>query len=374
MKIVFLTNHNPHHKGSWSGIIYQMYQGFEKNGFEIFYVGKSKPLIRHFVKIYAKLYKLFSNKLYDTKHSLVISKAQGKIYSKQINVINPDFVFAPAASSEIAFLDIKAKMIYTSDTTFALMNGYYDSYSHFCKKSIFQANDIEKRALQNANYVVYPSEWAAKSATEYYGIDKNKVNIIEYGSNLQNEKKYFPKEIYPNQPLKFLFLGIDWHRKGGHIVVDTLLKLHQQGIEVSLTICGCNPVIEVPFKVIIEGFLDKNIISEELKLIALLEDAHFLFVPSLSECFGIVYCEASSCGTPSLGINTGGVSSAIKHNINGICLENNHLSASNFAIEIKKMIQTPSIYREMSKNCIDVYQSTFRWDVFIDKVVGLTKK
>ena len=49
----------------------------------------------------------------------------------------------------------------------------------------------------------------------------------------------------------------------------------------------------------------------------LLSNAHFLLLPSMAECFGIVLCEANAFGVPSLAHDVGGIPEIVKNGVNG---------------------------------------------------------
>jgi len=84
-------------------------------------------------------------------------------------------------------------------------------------------------------------------------------------------------------------------------------------------VCGAMPaaVLQSP-DIVFKGVLDKNRKGELAELVGLLTRANFMIVPSRGEAFGIVFCEASAFGIPSLSTRTGGIPGAIEDGVNGL--------------------------------------------------------
>src|SRR5436190_335365 len=61
-------------------------------------------------------------------------------------------------------------------------------------------------------------------------------------------------------------------------------------------------------------------IHQRRQLEKLFETSDFLLLPTRSECYGMVFCEASAYGLPSITTDTGGISGAVKDGENGFML------------------------------------------------------
>ena len=134
-----------------------------------------------------------------------------------------DYIFAPAASTEVAFLKTNIPIIYCSDSSFGQLNEYYDTYSNLFDFSVNESNLIEQKGIQKAKFLTYPSIWA-KSYVEQNYINKATTKVIPFGANINQEYIYFePKTISKTEEINLLFLGVDWYRKGGEIVYDSFL-------------------------------------------------------------------------------------------------------------------------------------------------------
>jgi glycosyltransferase involved in cell wall biosynthesis len=177
---------------------------------------------------------------------------------------------------------------------------------------------------------------------------------------------------------RLLFLGIDWERKGGDIAIEALASLEEDyGIRASLTVCGC----EVPKQVnherlTITGFLDKRDAIQAKQLERLFEEADYLLVPTRSECYGMVFCEASAHGVPSISTDTGGVSGAISEGRNGRLLPET-ARGEEYARVIAGIEADDEYYSELSQSSRHEYEARINWDVWarhVDMIVDGLKR
>jgi len=365
IKIAFVTPGDPTDKRVGSGIPYFMAKALQIHCGDVTLLGPidAKSLLAG--KIINKLSLALTRKSYAYKHSVFTSKAYGRILKKKLSEQPFDVIFATRAGAAIAFLDTHIPIVFTSDTTFSLMVNYYKSFSNLLRLSIHEGNLIARRAISKSTVVFYPSEWAANSAINDYGANRRKVAVIPSGANLE-PADLPPKELIvqmkKRSPCKLLFLGVDWERKGGQIAFETLVELQRMGVEAELTMCGCLPP-ENPSHpdVRIIPFLDKNDTRQRNELNKLFLESHFLLLPTRSDTFGIVFCEASAFGVPSIATETGGVSSAIKSGENGFLLP---LSAGgrDYARLIAEIYMDREHYLELVSSSRRAFETRLNWD------------
>lgn len=366
--IVIVTQTNPLDKVSWSGIHFQMYRSLSES-FEV--VEVAGPINQRIVKpfgIINKIARLFFNKGYNHKNSIAVSYILSKIFQQRLKGKKYDYILAPAASSEIAFLNTNIPIIYYTDSSFGQLNEYYESFSNLFRFSAKESNFIEQKALLNATYIAYPSEWARKYVLKNYQL--NAVpKVIPMGANIDEEQiVYVPKTIHKDEEIYILFLGVDWFRKGGDKVFETFLLLSEK-YNVNLTVCGCIPPVTHP-KMKVIPFLNKNDASQMGSFTELFQHTHLLFLPSKAECFGIVFCEASAFGIPSITTNTGGIPNAVIDGENGYCLDVN-ATPSDYFNTISQLIENPSQYQSLSASSRALYLSTLNWNHWAHSIAEL---
>jgi len=375
-RICFLMHERNLARDSWVGTSTFMYEALKKRNpnVELKKVRVVKAAL--FTKLNQVLMKISGLK-YNVSHSFYASWYYRKRIKKIINGHQYDAIIAPAMSTAISSLPHKMPLIYVSDATVKLMYNYYEWFSRFTFFSYRESIAVEKKALRNASVCAFSSEWAAQSAIQDYGTDSDRVHVIPFGANL-NENEILPFEMVVNRKkgdkCRLLFLGMEWERKGGQIVLDAFQHLRKEGFPCDLTILGCDP----PEARNIEGveiipFIAKNTPEGKKQWDELMLTRHFLLLPTQAECFGVVFCEASAYGMPSLGPDTGGVSNALVGGKTGFLLPEGS-SGKDYA-EIVKEVYThyESQYLPLSKSSRETYDKLLNWDHWAQSVLNLLK-
>jgi glycosyltransferase involved in cell wall biosynthesis len=364
MKIAFLTSEDARRPIAWSGTPYYMARALARELGEVAYLGPVFSFVDFAGRVRGRISQALLGRRRPHDHGMALAREYGTIFRRRIPA-GTDLIVAPATSTQTAFLETDVPILYTSDATFDLMRDYYPVYSHLAPGYARGADEIERRALARAALAVYPSEWAARSAREHYGVPAGRIRVIPYGANLSKAPTREEALLAPkDDELRLLLVGMNWERKGGPIVFRTASLLRDAGLPVRLTVCGCvpPPSCRAEWMEVIPR-LDKRIPAEEETLSRLLLAASFLFVPSRSECYGIVFCEASAHGTPSIATDTGGIAGAVRHGENGFLLPPD-ASPDDFARTIAEAFADRDGYRRLVAASRGAYEARLNWDAW----------
>jgi glycosyltransferase involved in cell wall biosynthesis len=298
---------------------------------------------------------------YDFSSTILQARDWSRVLTPRLHGI--DVILAASAAPQIALLDTDIPIVYTSDATFALVADYYPFYTGLPPWNSRIAQELEARVLRGAALLVYPSEWAAHSARTDYGIGADKVHVLPYGANFDEiPSRAVATASRTESVCRLLFVGVDWERKGGDIAYETLQALRTGGIDAELTIVGCEPprgVDRGSLRVV--GNLNKEIRSEREQLSRLYLESDFLLLPTRAECYGMVFCEASAHGTPSITTDTGGVAGAVRHGENGILLPSS-ADGRAYAAVIAELAGDRSRYDTLVRSSRDAYEERLNWD------------
>jgi glycosyltransferase involved in cell wall biosynthesis len=290
-------------------------------------------------------------------------------YAKEIKKRLPsdtDVIFAHSSLS-IAFVKSDKLKVFYSDATFAGMLGYYQNFGNYCKQTVRSGNMIEKAALNNCDLIFYTSDWARNSAINDYKISAEKIKVVPRGANIQNPLNIEQiTEIINGKSEKIcnlLFVGVDWERKGGNIALETTKILHSKGVNVHLDIVGIRQDLgALPHYVTNHGYISKSAQEGQNRINALFENAHFFILPTRSEALGIVFCEASSFGLPSLATDTGGVSTAVHDGKNGKIFAISD-SAEKYAEYIQNVFSDFESYKRLCFSSFEEFRNRLNWSV-----------
>lgn len=363
-KIMYLTHLDARDKREWSGTLYYMAQSLKNHAGEVVYAGPYYPkLLFLILKIINRLSLIIFKKRYNIPYNYFLSLVYKYHFTKKIRKEKPDIVFAPAASGEMSRLTTDRPVIYLGDITLNLLIDRYPNFTNLSRLSLWEGEIVERSTFRNAAALVFSSQWAADSAMNDYNVPPEKIHIIPYGANmdrLPEKEEVTVKKI--GRPLKLLFLGVDWVRKGGDIVFNTFIELKKQGIDVELTVIGCTPpekYRDPAMKVI--PFLNKNNEKDAEVLYNILMDSNFLFVPSRSDCTPIAFCEANAFGLPVITTDVGGIGSVIEDGVNGHLLSPDDPPARYAAI-ISSYNDNNGNYSAFVKSSREYYEKNLNWD------------
>lgn len=375
LTIACVSAADPGDRRTWSGSTFYMCDALEKHVGKVDLLGPvhipGQPLKERMAGVYQKIFK---KRIYPTR-SRKAAKFYAKAFGERIDSEAYDLVFAPAASVEIAFLETALPVIYVSDATFSLMLEVYPIFSAMSRKGIQDEHFFEKSALGRSGLVLYPSEWALRSAVNDYGTDPSKIRAIPFGANIDKEperESVLGKRI--GGRVKMLFLAKEWERKGGPTAFAALKALVEMGIEAELTVCGVTPPPGFSHPgMTVTPYLDKNIPEDRNRFEQTLRDAHLLLLPTKTECYGIVFCEANAYGLPVFGTRTGGIPSIVQDGENGYLLPPG-ADGKDFARVIAASVTDEKLYPSLNKKAREAYETRLNWNSWGKKVREAVKE
>jgi len=374
LKIAFVTALDPkdRHSCSWTDTMYCTSHALQRQSGEVYYLGPIKTNAKRFGQVVHKVSRLLFKRNFLFDRSIFLAKAHAKVVSKRLAAQSFDVIIAPMGTTEVAYLETDIPIVIVRDATFALMHNYYPKFSNLLNKSVREGYYLERLANERSSLLLYPSAWAARSAVEDHRADKEKVHVVPFGANFEAPPIEIVQKRAKSDRCRLLFVGVDWPRKGGEIAFETLLKLDEMGVQAELIVCGCTPPKEFSharMKVI--PFLDKNDEEQRLELEKLFEMADFLLLPSRSECYGMVFCEASAFGLPSITTNTGGISGAVTNGENGYMLPPG-AGGAEYARLIAEIYLDDHRYAELVKSSRAAFDARLNWDAWaisVDKLI-----
>lgn len=366
-KIAFLCSGSPTDKKIWSGTIFKMYNALLTQGFDVKWiqVNRFSTLETKFFMSIENLHKKIFKRGFNRNHFVAKAFSASKKLQKALKTSDAEVIFAPTTIADIAFLKTNKPIIYLNDATFHQLLNYYGGMSGFGLLSKKTTVFIEKLALQKSNELIFSSQWAAQHAIDFYKIPKEKVHVIKFGSNAQAPDHIVEKEY--SGEITFLFLGVEWERKGGQIALDAIKILRDRNYPVKLHVVGCIPLLEETEVMNVIPFLNKNNPEEAEQIFNFLQHSHFMFMPTRADCTPISFCEAASYGLPVISTDTGGVAAVVESGETGILLPI-EATAEKYADQIEILLQHPKRIRVLSQNAREKYEKELNWSVWGEKM------
>jgi glycosyltransferase involved in cell wall biosynthesis len=282
-----------------------------------------------------------------------------------------DILFAPS-SLPLTLVETRARTAFSTDQMFpSLFEGYV-------RPPTARYRDLgmrqERLALARADLVVLPSRWAVDTAVTACGADRNRLRQIPWGANLAREpsNEAVVRMIDARtrrRSCNLVFIGREWHRKGGDLVVATVRHLRERGLAPALTIIGAEPPEPLPPGTNVIPFLDKSTAEGAGTFDEVMAAADLLFVPSRAEAYGQVFCEAAAFGLPVVSSRVGGIPSIVEDGVTGrLC----HLpaTASSIAAVIAELVADRDTLAAMGAAARRRYVSDLNWRVFGERLAS----
>ncbi|MBI5772850.1 MAG: glycosyltransferase family 4 protein [Verrucomicrobia bacterium] len=365
MKVAFVTFYDPHDIRSWSGLGYYIADSLKRCGVEIDYLG---PLT-HRLTLWDRFRVQFYRRVLGKEFMVVLQPRWVRHYQRQVAAklaaSDADLVLCPHPQI-LGDFQCDRPIVYWGDTTFAGLLNFYADFSNLCDYTIRQGHAIDRAALNNAALAIFASDWAAQSARQHYGLAPEKIKVVPFGANITCTRTRADIEklvaARPANECRLLFIGRVWERKGGDTAVAVARALNDAGLSTTLTLIGSQPAGPLPPFVRALGFVSKATEEGRRQFDALLAESHFLILPSRAECFGVVFCEASSFGVPSLATNIGGIPSAVRDGINGKTFPLEAAPAE-WARHMRGLFNNFSDYQRLALSSFEEYQARLNWEV-----------
>jgi glycosyltransferase involved in cell wall biosynthesis len=184
-------------------------------------------------------------------------------------------------------------------------------------------NRLNRRALTAARRIVTWSEWAKRSVVADYGIPADKVVVIPPG--IDAARWDFAARRAARQDagrVNILFVGGDFHRKGGDTLLEAFRALPRtgpDGMDVHLHIVtktedlGADVENGADPRITVYRGLTPN--AECLR--SLYADADLFAFPTRADCLPLAVMEALAAGLPVITTDVAALPEAVNHGVNG---------------------------------------------------------
>lgn len=199
----------------------------------------------------------------------------------------------------------------------------------------YQAN---VKTFQGAARIFPWSSWTADSLVKDYGIDPRRIEVIPPGVDTTiwrpREQNGYRKAI------RILFVGADFKRKGGHIVLKAFRSLARELVELVIVTQEKLP-LEQGVRVY------NNLKPNSPELIALYQSCDVFVMPSKAEAFGIAAIEASAVGLPLITTAVGGLRDIVEDGKTGFFIPpDDHAT---LARRLHLLAKNPGLRRELGQ-------------------------
>jgi glycosyltransferase involved in cell wall biosynthesis len=368
----------PDQIGSWSGTPYHLVQALSRQ-FDLCFEGglRGGGLTLH--RVAAKVHDRLRLGAYRIRSEPSVLKAFSRRLDETISRESPDAIISMGCEP-IAFLGGETPAYIVHDSTFRQLSGVYPHFQHLSKASQKSGEIAQVRGFARATATFAASHWAKNSACNDYGLPSEKVNVVPMGANLVDpptfeEISHAIERRIEAPVVEFLFIGVEWERKGGDAAVAIVEALTSLGLPTVLHIVGCTPPAYAMAKPFVRshGFLSKRDANEKEALDELLFRSRFFLTPSVAECYGCVFCEASAFGVPSIARAVGGITEIVRSGETGLLLSPD-LSFEALVEQVLSLSRDPKAYRQMAWRARADFETRLNWTEYVRRLSEVVRK
>lgn len=191
---------------------------------------------------------------------------------------------------------------------------------------------LERSMYQNARLNFTMSAHVSRSLVDQYGCLPTRVECVYAGSNVAPAdagnlglERFAQKNI--------LFVGIDWDRKGGPVLLEAFREVRRSHPTAKLIIAGCAPNVSMPGCHVV----GRMQFAEVAKFY---ETASVFCLPTTVEPFGIVFVEAFAHGLPIVATNIGAIPDLVEQGRSGYMVDCN--DAAQLANRLNELLTDPA--------------------------------
>ena len=208
-----------------------------------------------------------------------------------------------------------SNLIYTDYTARLSAISPYHFRSPLSGAKLTKWLDYESRAFQRAKHIFTRSEFVRKDIVESYGISPEKVSAVGGGVNFAPFPA--PKPPRPGKSPMFFFVGSEFMRKGGDLLLRAFALVRELYPSACLRILTRDPI---PAFLPLENVEIIPYVWNRLKIRYFYEEADIFVLPAREETWGDVLLEAAAYGVPSIGVSGGVMDEVIKNGETGILI------------------------------------------------------
>lgn len=207
---------------------------------------------------------------------------------------------------------------------------------------------------ERADIVIVQSQHSYDLHTKYGGVDPHKLTVLrppipEYPQVRHSDRT--------DDVVKFLFVGGDFERKNGRLVLEAFRRVHQMAPNTSLTIVGRPANAEAIQE---EGVTHYLSLPRETLLREIYPEADVFVLPTAAEGgFAVSVYEAMSFGLPVITVDAWAMREIIEHAYSGYLIPYPPSLAPIIDAMISLAPKDSPVRKQMSQNARNRFQAMF---------------
>lgn len=241
--------------------------------------------------------------------------------------------------------------------------------SWYDKCSDKKQNIIKKFIRGSYKFIVLGNEWKERIIS----IEPN-ANVVVVNNTVSIPKK---STFYPDDKLRFLFLGVLIKRKGVHDLLEAINRIPREKLNnVEFIIAGTGDeelnLLNKSKKYNLEKYVNFIGWTDKEKKWQLLQECQCMILPSYNEGLPMAILEAMSYGMPIIATKVGDIPEAVNDNFNGYLFNAGDIESLKQII-INFINLNKNEWNRMSSNSKELATEKFSSDNYFEKFKKMYK-
>lgn len=215
----------------------------------------------------------------------------------------------------------------------------------------------EQQSYDAARHLFAFSEPTRRSLIDDYGVAPQKVTVVGGGANLRALPPVRPR---PSGPPTVLFIGNDFIRKGGEVLLEAFARVRSTISDARLVLVGTRPSITPQPGVEVLGR-----VHARARIADLYHDAAVFAVPSFFDPFPLVLLEAMAFGVPVVTTRQTGTPEMVTDET-GVLVGTGDAAA--LADALLDSLQHPAAAEARASAARRDVERRFTWDAVVDRM------
>jgi glycosyltransferase involved in cell wall biosynthesis len=208
---------------------------------------------------------------------------------------------------------------------------------------------LNRDCFRAARHLITWSEWARQSLIHDYDVSPEKITVIPPGVHVREWLRPVSR-TRTDAPVKILFVGGDFARKGGLLLLKSFRTLRSLGVELHVvTRDALSPEPGL--------FLYQNMQPNSPALKALYHQADIFCLPTYGDCLPMVLSEAGAAGLPVVSTHVAAIPEIVHDNKTGALIPIGDVEALTAAL--RKLVSDPAMRLRQGAQAIDTVSKQF---------------
>ena len=245
--------------------------------------------------------------------------------------------------------------------------------SGFSEAAVLTAGELEgvrareARVYERAELIFTMSERVRQSFIDDFGIPPERLVTVHCGPNIDVPDLSAGLSARADGPPTILFIGRDFERKGGQLLLDAFAIVRKRIPGARLVMVGVRPRNgRAPDGVEFLGFLSRDTASGRRRMDEAYRSAHLFCLPTRFEPFGTAFVEAMMYGLPCVGPAAWAVPEIIDDGRTGHLVPSD--DAAGYAEAIMRLLTDRAHAAEMGRAARDRALKLFAWSDLVERM------